>query len=228
MNQLPTNTIDLVRLEREESAYEKHYTLVEERYQEAIINEQSVPGNVLIIDEGLIPTSPAKPNRLLIVIIGLILGMGMGVGFAFIRNYLDNTVKTPEDISNRNINILAWIPHIDGMESGSKDFEFIVAKKPDASASEAFRALRTRIKFSKLDKETLKTILVTSPTSQEGKTTSAINLAGSFALANFRTIILDADLRKPRVHTVFNQKRFPGFTDYFFGQATFEEVVRKT
>ncbi|MBI5730179.1 MAG: polysaccharide biosynthesis tyrosine autokinase [Ignavibacteriales bacterium] len=228
MNLLPTSSIDLVRLEREQSAYEKLYTLVEERYQEAIINEQSVPGNVLIIDEGLVPTRPAKPNRLLIVIIGLVLGVGMGIGFAFVRNYLDNTVKTPEDISNRNINILAWIPRIEGIESGNKDFEFIVAKKPDASASEAFRALRTRIKFSKLDKETLKTILVTSPTAQEGKTTTAINLAGSFALANFKTIILDADLRKPRIHSIFNQKRFPGFTDYFFGQATFDEVVRKS
>ncbi|MFA5804673.1 MAG: polysaccharide biosynthesis tyrosine autokinase [Melioribacteraceae bacterium] len=228
MNLLPTSSIDLVRLERELSAYEKLYTLVEERYQEAVISEQSVPGNVLIIDEGLVPTRPAKPNRLLIVIIGLVLGVGMGIGFAFVRNYLDNTVKTPEDISNRNINILAWIPRIEGMESGNKDFEFIVAKKPDASASEAFRALRTRIKFSKLDKETLKTILVTSPTAQEGKTTTAINLAGSFALANFKTIILDADLRKPRIHSIFNQKRFPGFTDYFFGQATFDEIVRKS
>ncbi|MDP2038561.1 MAG: CpsD/CapB family tyrosine-protein kinase, partial [Ignavibacteria bacterium] len=97
-----------------------------------------------------------------------------------------------------------------------------------ASASEAYRALRTRIKFSKLDKEALKVLLVTSPTSGEGKTTTTINLAGSFAQANFKTLILDADLRKPRVHAVFNQKRFPGFTDYFFGQASFEEVVRKT
>lgn len=228
MNQLPTSTIDLARLQRQQSAYEKLYTQVEERYQEAIINEQSVPGNVLIIDEGLIPTSPAKPNRLLIVIIGLVLGIGMGIGFAFVRNYLDNTVKTPEDIQNKNINILAWVPQIEGMESGNKDFEFIVAKKPDASASEAYRALRTRIKFSKLDKESLKTILITSPTSQEGKTTTSVNLAGSFAQANFKTLLLDADLRKPRVHAVFNQKRYPGFTDYFFGQATFEEIRRKS
>ncbi len=228
MSALPTSTTDLARLQREKDAYEKLYLIVEERYQESIISEQSVPGNCLIIDEGLLPARPAKPNRVLIVIIGLVLGVGMGVGFAFIRNYLDNTVKTPEDIQNKNINILAWVPQIEGLETGNKDFEFIVAKKPDASASEAYRALRTRIKFSKLDKEQMKVILVTSPTASEGKTTTALNLAGSFAQANFKTLLIDCDLRKPRIHNAFNQKRFPGFTDYFFGQASYEEIVRPT
>ena len=228
LNKLPTSTIDLARLQREQASYEKLFTQVEQRYQEAIISEQSVPGNVLIVDDGLVSKSPSKPNRLMIVLIGLILGLGMGVGFAFVKDHFDNTIKTPEDIQKKNINILAWIPQIEGIDTGNKDFEFIVAKKPDASASEAYRALRTRIKFSKLDKETLKIILVTSPTSQEGKTTTSVNLAGSFAQANFKTIILDADLRKPRIHSVFNHKRFPGFTDYFFGQTSFEEIVRST
>jgi capsular exopolysaccharide synthesis family protein len=228
MNLLPTSAVDLARLMREKEGYEKLYTTVEEKYQEAIINEQSAPGNVQIIDEGLITQTPAKPNRILIVAVGLLLGMGMGVGFAFIRSYLDNTVKTPEDIQNKGINILSWIPQIEGLDSNNKEFEFIVAKKPDASASEAYRALRTRIKFSRIDKDALKVLLITSPTSQEGKTTTSVNLAGSFAQANLKTLLLDADLRKPRLHGVFGQKRYPGFTDYFFGQASFEEIVRKS
>jgi tyrosine-protein kinase Etk/Wzc len=229
MNQLPTSAIDLARLQREQSSNEKLYLLVEERYQEAVINEQSVPGNVLIIDDGLVPGSPSKPNRILIVIVGLVLGITMGVGFAVVRNFLDNTVKTPEDLQKRGINVLAWIPQIEGV-AANNDLEFIVAKKPDASASEAYRALRTRIKFSKLDKEGagIKTLLVTSATSQEGKTTTSINIAGTLAQANFRTLLLDADLRKPRIHNVFKQKRFPGFTDYFFGQASYEDIIRKS
>ncbi|MEJ5350274.1 MAG: polysaccharide biosynthesis tyrosine autokinase [Melioribacteraceae bacterium] len=228
LSKLPTSSIDLARLTREQSAYEKLYLQVEEKYQEAIINEQSVPGNVLIIDPALVPLKPSKPNRPLIVVIGLFLGLGIGISFAFVRNHFDNTVKTPEDIQNRNINILAWIPQIEGLNSNNKELEFIVAKKPDASASEAYRALRTRIKFSKIDKESLKTILVTSSMSLEGKTTTSVNLAGSLALANFKTLLLDADLRKPRVHSVFNEKRFPGFTDYFFGQTSFEQILRST
>jgi tyrosine-protein kinase Etk/Wzc len=229
MNQLPTSSIDLARLQREESSNEKLYLLVEERYQEAVINEQSVPGNVLIIDEGLVTRTPSKPNRILIVIVGLVLGITMGIGFAVIRTFLDNTIKTPEDLQKRGVNVLAWIPLIEGVES-NKDLEFIVARKPDASASEAYRALRTRIKFSKLGKDGagLKTILVTSAAAQEGKSTTSVNIAGSLAQANFKTLLLDADLRKPRLHNIFNQKRFPGFTDYFFGQATYEDIIRPT
>lgn len=225
-NELPKQTIDYARYQRELSAYEKLYLLVEERYQEALINEQSTPGNVLIIDEARRAQSPAKPNRALIVIVGLILGLGMGIGFALVRNYFDNTIKTPEDIQNNNVNVLAWIPQIE-TGNGSKDFEFVVSTKPDSIHSEAFRAFRTRIQFSKIGESAIKTLLITSSAPKEGKTTVAVNIAGSFAQANKRTLILDCDLRKPRLHNMFKTQRFPGFSDYFFGQVTLEEIIHK-
>ena len=228
-NQLPKTSIEFARLQRNREALEKLYTLVEEKYQEAIINEQSQPGNVLIIDNARRPDSPAKPNRFLIILIGLVLGGGMAFGYVFTKNYFDNTIKTPEDIQNKNINVLAWIPQIEGMGlNGSKEFEFIVAKKPDSIPSEAFRALRTRIQFANPDKESLKTILITSSAPQEGKTTIAVNLGGSFAQANRNTLVVDCDLRKPRIHTVFKSNRFPGLIDYLFGKATLDEVTRKS
>ena len=91
------------------------YSLVEEKYQEALVNEQSKPGNVQIIDNARPPVFPSKPNRILIILTGLLLGCVIALGFVFISNYFDNTVKTAEDIERRNINLLAWIPVIEGL-----------------------------------------------------------------------------------------------------------------
>lgn len=226
-NKLPQTSIQLARFQRQREGLEKLYLLVEEKYQEALINEQSQPGNVLIIDNARIPIHPSKPNRLLIVILGLILGTTVFFGYVFVRNYFDITVKTPEDMKNRNINVLAWIPKI-GENGTAKESEFIVFKEPNSIPSEAFRALRTRVQFSRLDPIKLQTILVTSAAPQEGKTTICVNLAGSFAQSNKKTIIIDCDLRKPRVHAVFKTKRNPGLVDYLFGQAKLEDIIRSS
>ncbi len=228
-NRLPKTAIELARYQRNRESLEKLYILVEEKYQEAVINEQSQPGNVLIIDNARRPALPSKPNRLLIIFVGFVLGFSLAFAFIFIRNYFDNTVKTPEDIQDLNVNVLAWIPMIEDLNyNGSKGFEFIVSKKPDSIPSEAFRALRTRVQFSRLGENSLKTILVTSPAPQEGKTTVAINLAGSFAQSSKKTLILDCDLRKPSVHSIFGVNKHPGLVDYLFDKVPFDEILRKS
>ena len=129
-NQLPKTITDYARLTRSRESLEKLYLAIENKYQEALINEQSEPGNVLLIDVARMAIIPSKPNRPLIVIVGLIIGLGIAFGYVFVKNYFDNTVKSPEDIENRNINVLAWIPQIEGLsDDDSKEFEFIVAKK---------------------------------------------------------------------------------------------------
>ncbi|MFI5237535.1 MAG: GumC family protein [Ignavibacteriales bacterium] len=222
---LPKNAIELAKLKRNSEALEKLYLLVEQRYQEAIINEQSQPGNVLIIDEARIPLRPSKPNRTLIVIIGLLLGAGLAVGYVFVKNYFDDTIKTPDDIENRKINVLAWVPHFESNLAGDESVQFIVDKLPDSIPSEAFRALRTRIQFSRVNTETLKTLLITSSAPQEGKTTIAVNLAGSFAHSKKKVLLIDCDLRKPSVHKLFGANRTPGLIDYLTGNAKFNEVL---
>ncbi len=229
-NQLPKTSIELARFQRQRESLEKLYTLLEEKYQEALINEQSQPGNVLIIDNARRPNKPSKPNRMLIILIGFVMGFGLAFGYVFIKNYFDNTVKTPEDIQNRNINVLTWIPPIEWLNqtNGHKESEFIISDRPDSIPSESFRALRTRVQFSRLGDNAIKTILVSSSAPQEGKTLVSVNLAGSFAQTNKKTLILDCDLRKPRVHTVFNAKRFPGLIDYLFGHASLKDIINKT
>jgi hypothetical protein len=79
------------------------------------------------------------------------------VGYVFVKNYFDDTVKTPDDIENRKINVLAWIPPFESIVAGDHSVQFIVDKLPDSIPSEAFRALRTRIQFSRINSESLKT-----------------------------------------------------------------------
>jgi capsular exopolysaccharide synthesis family protein len=165
----------------------------------------------------------------MILLSGFVLGLCLAFGYLVVRNYFDNTIKTPEDIQKKNINVLAWVPLIES--GGGKDFhefEFIVAKKPKSTQSEAFRALRTRIQYSKIGADALKTILITSAAPQEGKTTISINLAGTFAQSNKKTLIVDLDLRKPRLHSLLNLQRYPGLIDYLFGQVPLEDIIRPT
>ena len=225
---LPKNAIELARLKRNSEALEKLYLMIEQRYQEAIINEQSQPGNVLIIDEARIPLRPSKPNRTLIVIIGLLLGAGLAVGYVFVKNYFDDTVKSPDDIEKRKINVLAWIPPFESIMAGDHSVQFVVDKLPDSIPSEAFRALRTRIQFSRINTESLKSILITSSAPQEGKTTIAVNLAGSFATSKKKVLLIDCDLRKPSVHKLFNRDKVPGLIDFLVGGAKLDEVLIKS
>ena len=145
--------------------------------------------------------------------------------FLIIKDYFNDTVKSPHDIQNKNIKILTWIPEFEkNGKKGTKKHEFIILDKPDASSSEAFRALRARLQFSKIAAP-IKTILVTSSAEAEGKTVVALNLAGSFAKTNKKTVLIDCDLRKPRIHRIFGMNKNPGLVNYLFNQNLLEDII---
>lgn len=225
---LPKKTLDIARLERHRLSLEKLFIVLEDKYQEALLNEQSTPGNVLILNPARPKYSPERPNRIRIVLFGLIAGLGVAFGFVYVKNLFNKSVKTPEDIENTGLYVLASIPKFErkvGVDPN--DSEIFMSADNELAASEAYRALRTRIQFSKLKSGT-KSILITSSAPQEGKTTVAVNLAAGFAQTNKKVIILDCDLRIPRIHSVFKGKSSPGFTNFLFGQATMDEIVRKS
>jgi capsular exopolysaccharide synthesis family protein len=227
--QLPSAVIEYAKLERNRKSAENLFSVVENKYQEALINERSRLGNVFIIDPGEESALPIGPNRVLITIAGLIIGMILGYTYAFSKEYFDRSIKSPDEIEKKGISVLSWIPKIDEVEDlklpGS---EFVIARNPKSAVSEAFKALRTRIQFSKLEDKPLKKILVSSSLPSEGKTTVTVNLAGSFALTNKKVLIVDCDLRKPKIHSVFKAERYPGLSDYLFSNYKLEEIIRET
>ncbi|HEX2787473.1 MAG TPA: polysaccharide biosynthesis tyrosine autokinase [Ignavibacteria bacterium] len=226
---LPAKNQELAKLERNKLSNEKLYLTLEEKYQEALINERTRIGNATILDPGSDNFGPVKPNRQLIVLTGALIGLGLGLAFAFTRNVLDKSIKTPEQLEAKGLSVLAWIPTVDILkEARNTTTELIIVNNTKDAASEAFKALRTRVSFSKLESDPLKTILITSSLPSEGKSFVTVNLAGSFALTGKKVIIVDCDLRKPRIHNVFETERFPGLSDYLFSNMKFEDIVRKT
>jgi tyrosine-protein kinase Etk/Wzc len=229
LNRLPKASIELAQYQRKRDSYQQLYLLVEQKYQQAIINELSKPGNVAIIGRGRIPdiNDPDKPNRIFIVLTGIVVGLGLAFGYVFMKDRFDDTIKTPEDVQNKNIPLLTWIPKFRNSDkTDPRHEELIFIKEPDSPASESFRALRARIEFSKVDFQDFKTILVTSPAAGEGKSVVSTNLALSYAKSNKKTLLIDCDLRKPRINNIMKVDKTPGLVDYLFNKARLDDIIR--
>ncbi len=184
--------------------------------------------NIRIVDAATIPKGPIKPNKKKDLLIALLLGFMAGGGLAFLIEGLDQSIKTPDDIKNHiQLPPLASIavPH----EAEDKEVQpaFISFKKPRSTISEAYRSLRTSIMFTSVENKR-KTLLVTSSGPQEGKTTTAINLAIVMAKAGERTILLDADLRQPKIEKYFETEMEHGMTEVLAGSEDIDTVLYKT
>jgi tyrosine-protein kinase Etk/Wzc len=229
INELPSENMELAKLERTRRTNEKLYITLEEKYQEATINERTRFGNASMLEPGIDTTTKVAPNKNLIFLSGMVLGLFLGLVFAFIRNFLDKSIKSPEQLESAGASVLSWIPSFkELLDVHSPETDFVVELKPTSSVSEAFKALRTRVQYSKLEEVPLKAILITSTIPIEGKTIVSVNLAGSFAQAGKKTLLLDCDLRKPRIHNVFKMERYPGLSDFLFANVGFDEIIRST
>lgn len=235
---IPSKLIDYARLERARMSSEKLYLLIEEKYQEAMIAEQSQFGYVQIIDYATPEPKPVSPKVHLNLILSVIIGLGLGVGIVFIREFFDRSVKTPEQLEKKGFTVLSAIPIIeietklDGKQLKKDEGRNIAAHlithlSPKSPVAEAYRVLRTGIQFAKLDRK-IKSIVVASGAPKEGKSTTASNLAITMAKADLKTVLLDTDLRRPVLHRVFSVKREPGLTDYLFGRAEIDTIFKQT
>ncbi len=184
---------------------------------------QNTP-TIVQIEAAIFPNEPIRPRPLTNTMLAGAVGLMLAAGIVFLIEYLDNTLKNPEDIL-RYLD-LPVIGYIAEMKVSSKSAEALyVAKQPRSPVTEAFRALRTNLEFAGVD-QPLRTLLVTSPGPNEGKTTTAINLAAIIAQGNKKVVLLDADLRRPRVHRFLSLSNQIGLSDLFRGNLELSSVKR--
>jgi capsular exopolysaccharide synthesis family protein len=207
--------------------------------------------NIKIIDRALVPGAPIARNTSRNIMIALLLGLCIGVGTAFFIEYLDNTVKDPEEVTRiLDLPSLGVVPFVSpngtdkknrysyygygknkedktGASDPAYEIELINHLYPNISVSEDYRAIRTSILFSHAD-EAPKVICFSSSLPSEGKTSTVANMAVSFAQLNKRVLIVDADMRKPRQHKVFQLKNQKGLSNYLTGKIPLGDAIQST
>ena len=244
LNTLPILTLQYARLERDLKLNENLYLTMKQKYEESRITEAGQLGKVRILDPALV-AKKIKPNKKLNVLVGLLLGVGLGISLAFFREFLDHTVKAVEHLERKGLTILGIIPDMQDKNSkkdktvasktgqpskGGTDFRrrLITYEDPKSPISESYRTLRTNVVYASADKK-IKSLLVSSSQPGEGKSTTTANLAIAFAQLRKRTLLVDADLRKPVQHNVFGHSRGPGLAEYLIGEFEgIQEVIKKT
>jgi polysaccharide chain length determinant protein (PEP-CTERM system associated) len=243
LESLPEKNLDLVRLMRDAELNQKIFLMRSEKYEESRIAEAGKTANVRIIDPAVPPQKPIRPNRQLNVVLAIFFGLGLGVAISFVIELLDGSVRTVEDLEKLKVSVLGAIPTIDPEEIARRmkrhghrltpedrarlTSKLITNFSPKSPVSEAYRSLRTNILFANLDKPA-KTLVVSSSATKEGKSTTVANLAITMAQMGSRVLIIDADLRRPTMHSLFKVERQTGLTNALLGAYTLDEVIKPT
>lgn len=203
------------------------------RKKESEISTKLESTNIRIIDLATVPSAPFSPNRKRDIKNGAMLGFIFGIGLSLLVEYLDSTIKTAEDVELYvKLPFLGYVPatriEVKNIK-GNQEIDLVSYRSPSSRVAEAFRSIRTSILFSSPEDRPLKTILITSTLPREGKTTVSINLSTIFANANERTLLLEADMRRPRISKTFNLASFQfGLSSYLTGSANLEKIVVET
>ena len=208
-------------LQREAESNRDVYESLLQREKKLRVTSNSRANNVRLLDRAEVPGGPFTPDTRRAWIMALLFGLGLGVAAAFVIDYLDDTVKTPEDISWRlRLHFLGLVPKVHGerhpLLSGPVPHDF----------GEAFRALRTALVATNTTDKT-RIVAMTSTQPLEGKTTTAANMALALAIGGARVLLIDGDMRRPSLHRALRLPNDKGLAELLTGKARMREVVQR-
>ncbi|HEU4643194.1 MAG TPA: polysaccharide biosynthesis tyrosine autokinase [Gemmatimonadaceae bacterium] len=250
LQKLPATQAAEARLTQRVEATRKVADQLREEYQKARIAEAVEAGQVEVVDLAPLPLYPIGRGPLFKTVLGLIVGLMLGTGAAFLKENMNTAIHRRDDIEQvLRVPGLAIIPQIlpangrnghlrfagvsmprlprrNGARDGGRT-ALVAATDTRSQGAEAFRTLRTSLIFSQAV-QSLRTIVVTSPSPQDGKTTTSANLAVTFAQQGMRVALVDCDLRRARMHQVFNVPREPGLTQAMLGHASMDDILCPT
>jgi succinoglycan biosynthesis transport protein ExoP len=231
------------RLQRERDNTSKLYGALLERTTQTDLARALQIAYARIIDRALVPESPVTPRVAIILIVGTLLGVLLGVAAALLLEQLDRVIRTVEDAEATGVTVLGVLPHIaEQVPAGvtqrrpkqqgdvpdkANPRDLIVHNYPKSAVAECCRTIRTNITFMSPDRPH-KTLVVTSASPREGKTTVSVSMAISLAQSGKRVLIVDTDLRKPRIHRSFGKPINRGVTSVLVGEQSVQEAVQAT
>ncbi|CAH3361031.1 TPA: polysaccharide biosynthesis tyrosine autokinase [Klebsiella pneumoniae] len=229
---MPSTQQEVLRLSRDVESGRAVYLQLLNRQQELSIAKSSAIGNVRIVDDSITDPKPIKPKKILICIIGFILGLFFSVALIMLRFLLRRGIESPEQLEEMGINVYASIPVSEWLLKASdkrkrknnESDKLLAVENPTDLAVEAIRSLRTSLHFAMLEAKN-NVLMISGASPNAGKTFVSTNLAATISLANKSVLFIDADLRKGYMHKMLGNEGKSGLSDILSGQANVEETI---
>ncbi len=225
---LSEKSIQYSMLKRDVETNQQIYETLLKRLKETSLTEGAKSINIWVVDKAEVPKGPISPRMQMNIMLAIIVGLFGGVGIAFFLEYLDNTIKTPEDVEEKlKLPFLGAIPKIRLDEVTGGKIEGLPHTDPKSTISEAYRAIRTGLLLSSTERP-YKKLMAASLAPDEGKTATVLNLAITIAQTDKSVVIVDADLRKPKMHLLFDRDNRLGLSNYLAGLTELKTILKET